>query len=325
MNTRNAELINAAIEAGINYIDTAHGYMRGENEKIVGSVVKNKRDKVFLTTKVHAREKTPKEIREMMELSLQRLQTDYVDCMLSHMPSTREDVLIEEHLKTFEQAKKDGICRFIGVSTHRNQAEIIDAAVETKLFDAVLVGYNVTSPADLRPAIERARNAGLATIAMKTQVKGTGYTDHDMGNITPNQAALKWVLQDRFVDTTIPGMTAFEHLTEDLSVMGMSLSFNDRRELQRFGQSLEGTYCRGVAGCTGCTGQCPKGVDICELNRCLGYAYGYGDRELAQENYDALPSSCHVEVCSDCEKCLVKCVNGLDLTQSVFRARELFA
>jgi aryl-alcohol dehydrogenase-like predicted oxidoreductase len=103
-------------------------------------VIKNKRDKVFLSTKVHASEGTPKQLREMMELSLERLQTDYVDCMFSHMPETREEFLVEERIKVFEQAKKDGICRFIGVSTHKNQAEIIDAAMEIK-FDAVIVGY----------------------------------------------------------------------------------------------------------------------------------------------------------------------------------------
>ena len=131
MNTRNAELIHAAIDSGINYIDTAHGYMRGENERIVGRVMKTKRDKVFLATKVHANGKSADKVREMMELSLKRLDVENVDCMLMHMPETREEFLVEEHLKAFEQARKDGICRFIGVSTHKNQADILDAAVES--------------------------------------------------------------------------------------------------------------------------------------------------------------------------------------------------
>ena len=60
MNTRDIELLHAAIDAGINYIDTAHGYMKGVNEQIVGKVMKTKRDKVFLVTKVHFRDGSAK-------------------------------------------------------------------------------------------------------------------------------------------------------------------------------------------------------------------------------------------------------------------------
>ncbi len=67
MNTRDEELIQAAIDSGINYIDTAHGYMKGENERIVGNVLKrnNNRDKVFITTKVHCNNKTPERSRSL--------------------------------------------------------------------------------------------------------------------------------------------------------------------------------------------------------------------------------------------------------------------
>jgi len=337
MNTRDPELIHAAIDSGINYIDTAHGYMKGVNEEIVGKVMKTKRDKVFLVTKVYWREKTAKQLREMMELSLKRLQLDYVDTMYLHIVSKRETVINEDFMNCFEKARKDGVCRYVGVSTHSNQAEVLDAAVESKFWEHVLVGYNYTAsldPAvemrrrvmpDVTPAIERARKAGLAIIGMKTQVKGAGFPDHNMGDMTVNQAALKWVLRNPYVDTTIPGMTAFEHIDEDMAVMGMRLSFHENRTLKRYSERLQGNYCRGVAGCTGCFEQCPKGVEVCELNRCLGYANGYGNVELARENYDQLPASSRVDVCDDCDECLVRCVNGIDLNDTVRRARELFA
>jgi len=322
MNTRDGDLIKAAYDSGINFFDTAHGYMGGENEKIVGKALKSVRDKIFLVTKVP--KTSPDEMRRNMETSLRRLQTDYVDIMFLHITRSRDQILNEDYIKTFEEAKKKGLCRFVGVSTHSNQAEVLDAAVESKFWDSVLTGYNFTSPDNVGPAIERARKAGLAIIAMKTLVKGKGYPEGASKNITSNQAALKWVLQNPYVDTTIPGMTAFEHLADDLNVMGMRLSFFDRRGLYRYGQSLEGAYCRGVAGCTGCQEQCPKGVEICELNRCLGYAYGYGNIELARENYAELPVVSRVDTCSECDECTVTCINGLNLTETVKRARALF-
>jgi predicted aldo/keto reductase-like oxidoreductase len=66
-------------------------------------------------------------------------------------------------------------------------------------------------------------------------------------------------------------------------------------------------------------------VDICEINRCLGYATGYTDIELARANYNELKPSKRADVCGDCGECLVKCANGLDLTKNIRKARELFA
>ena len=79
---------------------------------------------------------------------------------------------------------------------------------------------------------------------------------------------------------------------------------------------LKGHYCCGLSGCTGCRGKCPKGVEVNEINRCLGYAYEYNDIELARKNYQYIPSSNHVEMCADCDECKVKCVNGLNLTEN---------
>jgi len=156
-------------------------------------------------------------------------------------------------------------------------------------------------------------------------MKGVGFDRDNRGDMTVNQAALKWVLQNPYVDTTIPGMTAFEQLTEDVAVMGMRLSFFESRRLRRYGSLIDRDYCRGVSGCTGCREQCPKGMELCELNRCIGYAKGYGDIELAKENYEQLPVSSKIDVCDDCDECTVRCVNGLDLNRTVRVARDLFA
>lgn len=322
MNMRDADLVRAAIDSGINYIDTAHSYMNGVNEEVVGSVMKTQRDKVFLTSKIKWNE--PKRMPEMIGTSLKRLQTDHVDLLLLHVTDKREQILREDLMKIFDDARRKGQTRFIGVSSHSGQAEVLDAAVDSKLWEAVLVGYSYTSPPEVKQSIAKARKAGLAIIAMKSLLRGKGYSDHNMGDITPNQAALKWVLEDENVDTVIPGMTSFEQLAEDLPVMGMKLSIDDRRLLHLFSENLKGNYCSGVSGCTGCRNKCPKGVDVNEINRCLGYAYGYNDMRLALENYSNLPESKRLEVCSDCDECVVKCVNGLNLTENLRSAKKLF-
>ena len=331
MNMKNPDLVHAAIDQGINYIDTAHSYMNGVNEDVVGEVMKTRRDEVFLTTKVKWRK--PKEIPGMMETSIKRLKTDHVDLMLLHVTDKRDQILNEDFIKIFDDARKKGLCRFVGVSTHSNQAEVLDAAAESSFWDAVLVGYNYSSPPGVKASIERARKAGLAIIAMKNLLNPAtspweplkDIREDKSGRVSATQALIKWVLQDMYVDTTIPGMTSFEQLAEDIAVMGMKMSFEDNRKLYRYGKNIHKNYCRGVAGCTGCLNQCPKGVRVNDLNRCLAYANSYGDIELARENYGELPESSKVDNCSNCTECTVTCVHGLNLTQNIQQAKELFA
>jgi len=332
MNMRNPELVHAAIDAGINYIDTANGYMNGVNEEIIGQVMKTKRDKVFLTTKISPQ--NPDNMSEMIETSLKRLQTDHVDLLLLHGYgiNNRKQVLEDAILKVFNDARDKGYTRFVGFSTHKFDDEISEAAVESKFWEAVLVPYNYISPPSVAASIKKVREAGLAVIGMKNLLKFETRPRKPLpdirkdknNSVTYAQALFKWVLNNPYVDTIIPGMTSFEQLAENMAIMGTKLSYEDQNILYRFSESIKGSHCFGLAGCTGCKEQCPKGVNVSELNRCLGYVYGYDDYKLARENYEELPLSQRVNVCGDCEECVVKCINGLNLTENIRRARELF-
>ena len=350
MNTRDAELITAAIDAGINYLDTAHGYMNGVNEEIIGTIMKTRRNKVFLTTKISWR--NPQEMSKMIETSLRRLQTDYVDLLLLHNVRSEEQVLNDDFMKIFEDARRKGQTRFVGFSTHAFPSNLLDATLKSNLWEAVLIAYNYMSPPEVSESIKKAREAGIAIIGMKSLLKMQPRPPRESrddssqprtrqrrprreqiedirkdktSETTPQQALLKWVINNRYVDTIIPGMTAFEQLADDLAVMGMKLTFDDKRILRRYSENIKGRYCYGLSGCTGCIDKCPLGVQVNEINRCLGYAYGYGNIDLAQENYLDLPRSNRIDICGNCDECAVKCVNGLNLTENIRRARELFA
>jgi uncharacterized protein len=334
MNMRDPDLVHAAIDSGINYIDTANSYMNGVNEQVVGQVMRDRRDEVFLTTKIKfdSRGVSVPEMYTLMDTSLKRLNTDHVDLVLLHVTDTREQVIREDLMKVFDDFRRKGQTRFVGVSSHENQAEVLDAAVETKFWEAVLVGYNYYSPSNVTDSIQKAREAGLAIIGMKNLVTAGEHDpypdirseEEKVAGITDKQALLKWVLDNPYLDTTIPGMTSFEQLADDVDVMGLKMTFEDRRIIRKYGEATRDSYCRGVAGCTGCLDSCPNGVPVCEINRCLNYAEGYGDIELAHENYRDLPQDRTLASCGDCDECTVKCVNGLDLAGNIRRARGLF-
>ncbi len=332
MNMRDAELVHAAIDNGINYIDTAFAYMNGQNEEVVGTVMKTKRDKVFLTTKVGLRTSMD-QVPQQIETSLKRLQTDHVDLLLLHHGGdTPEMVLSVDNMKALDDARRKGQTRFVGFSTHTSNSEVYEATIRTKFYDAVLLCYNFQSPPNLTTSIHQLRNAGIAVITMKNLLNFEAQPrtpladirENKNGPVTYTQALLKWVLSNPSVDVIIPGMTAFEHLAENLAIMGTKMTNNDYQILNQYTKHIHGTHCMNLSGCTGCEKQCPKGVSVSELNRCLGYAYGYSDIRLALENYQQIPRTSRVDLCDDCDECVVKCVNGLNLTENIRRARELF-
>src|SRR3954463_11785866 len=116
-------IIHAALDAGINFIDTADVYSRGESEEIVGKALKGRRDNVVLATKVHGpMGEDPNEfgnsrrwiVREV-ENSLRRLQTDWIDLYQIHRPE--EDTDIDETLGALTDLVRAGKVRYIGSST----------------------------------------------------------------------------------------------------------------------------------------------------------------------------------------------------------------
>jgi predicted aldo/keto reductase-like oxidoreductase len=211
--------------------------------------------------------------------------------------------------------------RFFGVTTHKNEAEVLHALADDKdrFFDTALVKYNFKSDAQTRQAIARAAQANIGIIAMKTLAGG--YATDALGPFSPYQAAIKWVLQDQHITATIPGMRDLAQLREDIAVMGTRFGYLDNFILKRYGAAVQPYYCHL---CGKCEATCPKGVAISTINRCLMYEEAYKSPVLARSTYHEIPSSLSASACLDCD-CVARCVNGLDIPAKMRRARKLLA
>ncbi len=322
MTTSDPAVIRRGVDLGINYIDTARAYMRGENEKLVAQAVKGiPRDKLYIATKIPSRRRRdviPKsEMLKLAEESLAALNTDYVDVLLLHNQTQAEEVTNAEAIEVLTQLKKEGKVRFTGVSTHANVAVVADAAVKTGFFDVILAKMNFKSDKADLDALERAEKAGLGIVAMKTQAGG--YKTEEMGGFTPHQAALKWVLQHKFVANTIPGMTTIQQVEENFTVAkSPELSLRDKAALKSYGNSIDRLYCRL---CGRCEGDCPNGVPVAEVNRCVMYGEAYGDEGLARRELAALGPL----PCADCSRCVVECRNRVDVKAKIQKALAILA
>ncbi|QKC94610.1 aldo/keto reductase [Mesorhizobium sp. NZP2298] len=125
-------IIHKALDHGINFIDTADRYSRGESEEIVGKALKGRRDNIVLTTKVNgpmgedanSQGNSRRWIMQAVEASLRRLQTDHIDLYLIHRPAPDTD--IEETLSALTDLMRAGKVRAIGSSTFP-ASEIVEA------------------------------------------------------------------------------------------------------------------------------------------------------------------------------------------------------
>ncbi len=321
MLTPEPEVIRVALEHGVNYVDTARKYMSGKNEEIVARAIKGRRDKVFVATKTLPDSKTKAHIIRDVEASLKALDTDYIDIIQLHNLTDRERIFIPETREALQILKHQGKVRFLGVTTHKNQPEVLNALVDDKerFFDTCLVAYNFKSDPGTGEAIARAAKAGIGIIAMKTQAGG--YQPAALGRISPHQAALKWVLENPHVANAIPGMKDMSQLKENIAVMGMSFRYADRRILDRYAEAVAPYFC---ALCGSCEGGCPRGVEIGTVNRALMYAEGgYRDPDLARATYGEIPLAATAAACLECPVCTARCVNGLDIPAQMARARQL--
>jgi predicted aldo/keto reductase-like oxidoreductase len=316
MRADNPNILKAAYELGIRHFDTASGYQDGRNEEMVGQYFKDKpREEVIISTKIHP----PKEglstdqFIEKFDQSLKRLQMSYVDILYLHAASDKEYALDPRYTEALRRIKESGKAKFVGVTTHSNMAVVLNAAVDSKLYDVVLTSYNfrLKDDTELQSALQRANDAGLGIVAMKNMAGG--YLDKDKKKPVNCKAALKWVLSNPLIHTAIPGLTNFEMVKENWEVaQNHDLEENEKGDLQ-LAMNEPGLYCHG---CLKCSGQCPKNLPIPDLMRSYMYNYGYSYPAKAQTTVAKLNLSANP--CDSCTgNCSVACPNGLDVRERI--------
>jgi predicted aldo/keto reductase-like oxidoreductase len=329
MNADNPSLVAAALDAGIVMLDTAWGYQRGRNEEMIGKVIKDRpRDSFVLATKVPGDrdrktgyllpDADPKNFTEKFDTSLERLGLEYVDIFYLHNLKRGQDAQYEPLVKALQDEKKRGRAKFIGVTTHSSEPEVIKAAVEAGVYDVVLTAYNFKKDniQELDEAVTLAAKAGIGVVAMKTQA-GV-FWDKEKTDPINMSAALKWALKNPNIHTAIPGFTTFDQMDLDLSVMAdLTLTDQEIKDL-RLGDETGGLYCQQ---CDTCLDQCPQQLPLPELMRGYMYAHGYRNLEKAHSLVTSLELSDNP--CGSCTSCSVRCAKAFDVKDRVTNIARL--
>ncbi|MHC4694614.1 MAG: aldo/keto reductase, partial [Planctomycetota bacterium] len=169
-------ILRSTLNYGVNYWDTSNVYAGGNSELGIGEFLTKhpeKRKDIFIVTKAIG-VFTKEAMEEKLQLSFDRMKTNYVDLHYFH---AMEDpaVLTDEIRKYAEEAKKKNLIRYFGFTTHKNMAKCLAAGAKLDWIDVIMTSYNfrIMQDTELQDAIDACHQANIGLVAMKTTGKST--------------------------------------------------------------------------------------------------------------------------------------------------------
>lgn len=239
-------IVQAAVDAGINYFDTADLYDKGANEALIGKLLKPVRSKIVLATKVGNQWKedgsgwnwnpTKEYIVRAVEDSLRRLQTDYIDIYQLH-GGTMDDP-IEETIEAFEQLVQQGKIRHYGISSIR--PSVIRAYVEKSNIISVMLQYSILDRRPEETVLDLLQTNGIGIMVRGALAQGLlagkapkEYLGHPASAVQsaadalktrasatgtfPSALATRYVLDNPAVSSVVTGIRTMEQLQEAIT------------------------------------------------------------------------------------------------------------
>ncbi len=324
-------LLNAYLDRGGNYVETAPSYGNGESEIKIGRAIAHRREEYILVTKAHDREYQT--CKETFEQSLTNLQTDSVDVLLMHGVDTIETlnkILAKDGaIHAAEEAKRAGKVKHIGISMH-GQPDVLIEALKRYPFEAVMTTINYFDvcnfPEILNELVPLAKEKGAAVILMKPLADGYLYKSVE--------AAFDYAFSQE-VSVVVTGMNSMQMLEKDfaLAEQYQPMTKETKEKLFYEAQELGDYVCRQCGKCM----PCPEGVDITgtfllegiidrqmsrgDVENAAEFAlserlkHWFGTRDRAVREYKAKEDT--VVKCTECGLCSKACPYTIDVIKKL--------
>ena len=329
---RATKQLRSAIDAGVNYVDTAWPYHGGASEPFVGrALAGGYREKVKLATKlpswlIEKRE----DMDRYLDAQLEKLQTDHIDYYLVHalvgdLWDAVEGLGVKEFL---DAAKADGRIRNAGFSFH-GASEDFSRIVDAYDWDFCQIQYNFLDEKNQAGTrgLQYAAKKGLGVIIMEP-LRGGNLTrnipravqeiwDGTPVQRTPAEWALRWVWNHKEVTVVLSGMNDEANIAENLQVAGTALPGSLSKEELQVVRRVERKYRELMkVGCTGCQYcmPCPNGVNIPLCFEEFNNLYTVDNPEMEKFMYAArlggavgTGTAAFASLCVQCGECVDKC------------------
>jgi hypothetical protein len=336
--TEQQVVLHASNKWGVTYWDTAPVYTNGNSETCIGKYFAanpDMRKKVFLATKASGAHDAAG-LEEKLQASMKKMNTDYIDVFYGVHGLNNISQLTDE-LKTWaENAKKKGVIKYFGFTTHGGMAKSCFEASKLGWVDAILTTYNFRMTKDplMQKAIDACYKAGIALTAMKTQKNVSAQADEDKKLIehfsakgfTEGQAKLKAVFEDERIASVSVGMNNVAVLNQNVAAVldKTTLARDDKDVLAEYASATCSGYC---AGCAHICDAAVAGVsNINDVMRSLMYNNSYGNTQLAKQTFAAIPADVRARLLTaDYRLAEQRCPQHMPIAQLVRQAVEKLA
>lgn len=286
-------LIDACIEKGINFIDTARGYT--VSEEYLGEAMKGgKREHFILATKSMSR--TYEAMKKDIEISLNNLQTDYIELYQIHNIKTDEEfnTCFGENgaYKALLEAKEAGKIGHIGATCHAKESfERLITEYENEI-ETIMFPFNIVESQGL-DLMALCTQKNIAFIAMKPMAGG---------NLTDGTLAMKYTLNHPDCTIVIPGMADVKEVEENAAAVDAGpLTNEDLEACEKIKKELGNNFCRRCGYCA----PCPQGINIPSNFLFVNYYRHYGLQEWAKSRYFSMAKT--AKDCVQCGLCETRC------------------
>lgn len=321
-------LIHKALDLGVNYVDTAPGYLEGLSEEYVGTALQGRREQVYLATKNPIQNASGADWRKRLDASLERLKTDYID--FYHMWSITWDIYTQRiigpngPLAEARKAQSEGVIRHLCFSVHDKPENIIKI-IDTGEFETMLCQYNLLDRAN-EGAIEHAYKRGMGVAIMgpigggrlATPTSAIGQAVQ-AGAVGTPEVALRFVLSNPYVSVALSGMTSTAMIEENARIASMEepLSETERQvviaSLDHFAE-LSKLYCTGCNYCM----PCPNDIAIPRVFELMNHHRIWGLTDHAVSSYQQLVKRGRgVDQCVECGVCESKCPQKIEIIRQL--------
>jgi uncharacterized protein len=339
---RAAALIRTAVDAGVNYVDTAYPYHGGNSEPFVGRVLKGGlRDRVHLATKLPTwMVKFASDWERLLDEQLKRLDTDRIDFYLLHGLSAErwETVTRLGGLAAMERALADGRVRFLGFSFHGSPAAFT-TIVDGYDWDFCQIQYNYMDEAFQAgtTGLVQAAARRIGVVAMEPLRGGVLAAEgprpvqatwaRAAERRTPANRALRWVWNHPEVTSALSGMNTAEQVAENLAAAGEARAgAMGADELRLVGEVRDEYRSRMKVDCTTCgyCTPCPSGVAIPDVFSAYNTSTMFDARRSASMVYRFwVQSNGHgADACLQCGECEPKCPQHIAIADKLQEAHE---
>ena len=337
------KMIHYAFDHGVNYIDTAWFYHGGFSEVVVGKALKQGyREKVKLATKLPARlVQTIDDCDKYLNEQFKRLQTDHIDFYLLHAMNKRTwpQVRDIDIFSWAEKAIKNGKFRYLGFSFH-DEFDVFKDIIDTyDKWTFCQIQYNLmdteyqAGTKGLRYAAEK----GLGVVIMEP-IRGGALAKNPPDDVaelwataptkrSPAEWALQWVWNQPEVSTVLSGMTAMDHVVENVEAAdrsGVNALMDEETEV--IDRVREAYRKKSPIPCTNCKYclPCPNNVNIPGVFGIYNDAIMYGDLTRAKMLYQIRVQEGERAVeCLECQECEELCPQEIPISEWMKKVQEM--